>query len=143
MQAAILVGSLGSLFGGQDFLALDTGQTIIRHQRVALPMPSTVIDYVNLLGCCEPAMLTFTNLQGRDIGDNNPQDANSVGILGDNLIIIHPAVDIPGTDPAKTAGVDRDFDVKPTGVDIDTDAWAMDTYVPVENNAIVIDGLKQ
>jgi hypothetical protein len=63
------------------------------------------------------------------------------------LIIIHPAVKIPGvdttTDPAETAGVDPDFDVEPTGVDMDTNAWAMDTNVPVDGNAIVIDGLKQ
>jgi hypothetical protein len=67
-------------------------------------MPPTVINHVNLLGQHEPAMLTFNNQQGRDIGDNNSQDANSVEILDDNLIIIHPAVEIPGvdttTDPA-------------------------------------------
>ena len=45
-------------------------------------------------------------------------------------------------DPAETAGVDPDFDVKPTGVDMDTVAWAMDTDVPVDSNAIAIDGLK-
>ena len=145
-QAAILVGSLGNLSGGQVFLALDTGHTIIRHQWVALPMPPVVIDCVNLVGWCKAAMLTFTNWQGRDIGDSNPQDANSVGILDDNSIIIHPAMEIPGvdmtTDPAKTAGVDPDFDVKPTGEDMDTNAWAIETDVPVYNNAIVIDGLK-
>ncbi len=110
-------------------------------------MPPAVIDRVNLLGWREPAMLTFTNWQGRDIGDNNPQDANSVGILDDDLIIIHPAIDIPGvdttTDPAKIAGVDPDFDVEPTGVDMDTNAWTMDIDVPVDNNAVAIDGLKQ
>ncbi len=47
------------------------------------------------------------------------------------------------TDPAKIAGVDPKFDVEPTAVDVDTDAWAMDTDVPVDNNAIAIDGLKQ
>jgi hypothetical protein len=46
-------------------------------------------------------------------------------------------------DPAEIAGVDHDFDVQPTGVDMDTDAWAMDTNVPVDNNAIMIDDLKQ
>ncbi len=110
-------------------------------------MPPAVIDRVNLLGKCKPAMLTFTNWQGRDIGDNSPQDPNSVEILHDNLIIIHPAMEIPGVDttmdPAETAGVDPDFDVKPTGVDITTDAWAMDTNVPVDNNAVAIDGFKQ
>jgi hypothetical protein len=73
MQAAILVGSSGILSGGQVFLALDTSHTIIRHQWVALPMPPAVINHVNPLGRHEPAMLTFTNQQGHDIGDNNPQ----------------------------------------------------------------------
>ncbi len=64
-------------------------------------------------------MLTSTSPQGPDIGDNNPQDANSVGILDNNSIIIHPAMEILGVnrtmDPAKIAGVDPDFDGKPTG----------------------------
>jgi hypothetical protein len=89
-------------------------------------MPPAVIDSVNLLGWSKPAMLTFTNRQGWDIGDNNPQDANSVEILDDDLIIIHPAADIPGvdttTDSAEIEGVDANFDVKPTGVDLDTNA---------------------
>ncbi len=54
-------------------------------------------------------MLTFTNRQGRDIGESNPQDADSVEILDDKSIIIHPAIAIPGvdetTDSAKIAGV--------------------------------------
>jgi hypothetical protein len=144
---AILVGSSGNLSGGQDFLALDTSHTIIRHQWVALPMPPTVIDRIYLLAWRKPAMLTFSDRQGRDIGDSNPQDANSVGILDDDLIIIHPAVEIPGvemtTDSAEIAGVDPDFVSKPTGVDMDTNAWAMDTDVPVDDNAIAINGLEQ
>ncbi len=72
MQATILMGSLGNLSGGQIFLALDTGHTTIMHQWVALPMPPAVIDRVSLLGQREPAMLTFTNWHGQDIGDNNP-----------------------------------------------------------------------
>ncbi len=83
-----MVASLGGLSSGQVFLALDTGHTVIRHQWVALPMPPAVIDCINLLGRLEPAMLTFTDWQGRDISDNNPQDADSVGILEDNLVII-------------------------------------------------------
>ncbi len=147
-RAATLLGSLGNLSGGQVFLALDTSHTIIRQQWVALPMLPTVIDCVHLLGQRKPTMLTFTDQQGRDIGDSNPQDASSVEILDDNLIIIRPAVEIPGvdetTDPAAdVAGVGPDFDVKPTGVDMDTDVWAMDTDVPVDIKAIMIDGLKQ
>jgi hypothetical protein len=69
-------------------------------------------------------------------------------MLDDDLIIIHPAVEIPGvdetTDPATDiAGVDPDIGVEPTGVYMDTNAWAMDTNVPVDNNAIAIDDLKQ
>jgi hypothetical protein len=43
------LGNSGNLSGGQMFLALDTGATMIRHQWVVLPMPSSVIDRVNLL----------------------------------------------------------------------------------------------
>jgi hypothetical protein len=101
-RAAILVGSWGNLSRGRFFLALNSGHTIIRHQWAALPMPPAVIDHVNLLGWYKPALLTFTDQQGRDNGDSNPQDANSVGILDDNLIIIHPAVEIPGVDETHT-----------------------------------------
>ena len=91
-----------------------------------------MIALICLVGASLPRSL-FTNRHGRDIGDNNPQDANSVGILDDDLIIIHPAVEIPGvdttTDPAEIAGVDPNFDVEPTGVDVDTNARAMDTDV--------------
>jgi hypothetical protein len=143
-KAAILLGSSGNLSGGQVFLALDTSHTVIRHQWVALPLPPMVIDCVNLLGWCDPTMLTFTNRQDHDIGDNNPQDVNSVENLDDDSVIIYPAIEIPGvdetTDPAGIAGEDPDFDVEPTGVDMDTVAWAMDTNVPVDNSAIAIDG---
>ncbi len=146
-QAAILVGNSGKLFGGQVFLALDTGHTIIRHQWVALPMLPAEIDRANLLGQRKPAMLTFINRHIRDISDDNPQDANSVGILDDDSIIIHPAMEIPGvdmtTDPAETAGVDPDFDVESMGLDMDTNVWAMDTNVLFDDNAVTIDGIEQ
>jgi hypothetical protein len=79
--------------------------------------PALVVDCANLLGWREPAMLTFTNQQGRDISDSNPQDADSDGILDDNSIIIHPAIEIPGMDvtmdPVEIAEVDPDFDIEP------------------------------
>ena len=68
-RAAILLGNSGNLSGGQLFLALDSGQTIVRHQWVVLPVPPAVIDCVNLLGINEPSILTFTNRHGQDIGD--------------------------------------------------------------------------
>jgi hypothetical protein len=58
-QAAILVGSLGNFSGGQTFLALDTGHTIIRHQWVALPMLPAVIDwYICLVSASLPCPLS-------------------------------------------------------------------------------------
>jgi hypothetical protein len=103
-------------------------------------MPSAVIERVYDLGRCEPAILTFTNQQGRDISDSNPQDADPGGVLDDDSVIIYPAVKIPGMDvtvnPAEIAGVDPDFIVEPTGVD-------MDINVPVEDTAIAVNGLKQ
>jgi hypothetical protein len=69
-QAAILLGHSGNLSGGQIFLALDTGHTIIWHQWVVLlPMPPAVIARVNLLGKAEPSILTFTDQNGWEIGD--------------------------------------------------------------------------
>ncbi len=92
-------------------------------------------------------MLTFTDWHGQNIVDNNPQDVNSVGVLDCNSIIIHPVIEIPGVDttmdPAETAGENPDFDVEPTGVDMDTNAWAMDTNVPFDNNSVAVDGLEQ
>ncbi len=56
-------------------------------------------------------------------------------------------MEIPGvdatTDPAEIAGVDPDFDNVLNGVDMNTNAWAMATNIPVDNNAIAIDGIKQ
>jgi hypothetical protein len=43
-RAAILLGNSGNLSGGQLFIALDSGQTIVRHQWVVLPVPPAVID---------------------------------------------------------------------------------------------------
>jgi hypothetical protein len=69
-RGAIFLGNSGNLSGGQLFLALDTGATMIRHQWVVLPMPTSVIDRVNFIGQREPSILTFTNQHGQDIGEN-------------------------------------------------------------------------
>ena len=60
--------------------------------------------------------------------------------MDNDAVLIYPAVKIPGVDEtvnsAEIAGVDPDFIVEPTGVDMDTD-------VPVEDTAIAVNGLKQ
>jgi hypothetical protein len=50
---AISMGPSGNLSGGQRFLTLDTGKMIVQNHWKELPMPSAVIDRVNLLGHAE------------------------------------------------------------------------------------------
>ncbi len=98
------------------FLASDTGHTINRYQWVLLPMPPTVIARVNLFGKDEPSILTFTDRQGREIGDH-PQDVEPSGNDDDSVVNLISDV-IPGVDPtpdevAEFPGVDTDFDAEP------------------------------
>jgi hypothetical protein len=111
-RAAISLGNSGSLSGGQLFLALDSGQTIVRHQWVVLPVPPTVIDCVNLLGKNEPSILTFTNRHGQGIGDL-AQDFEPCADEDDNSFVAYPNDELPEVDvqsgDAELPGVDTDF----------------------------------
>ncbi len=130
----------GNLTGGQLFLALDTGVIVTKHQWVVLPMPLLVIDHVNILGWHEPSILTFTNRHGQNIGDNS-QDADSSWNEDEESIVEYPT-NTPGvaldTENAELTGVDPDFAVKPSGVEMDSEAQG---YVPEEHNRV--DGLGQ
>ncbi len=125
-RAAISLGNSGNLSGGQLFLALDSGQTIVRDQWVVLPVPPAVIDRVNLLGKNEPSISTFTNWHCQDIGDL-AQDFEPCADEDDNSFVAHPNDKLPGVDvqsgDAELPGVDTDFDAKPTGVEVDTEAY--------------------
>jgi hypothetical protein len=136
-RGAILLGNSGNLSSGQMFLALDTGATMIRHQWVVLPMPSSVIDCVNFIGWREPSILTFTNRHGQDIGEN-PQDTGLDGIEDLESVVADPTGNTGVFDGNNIAGVDQDFAVEPTGVDIDE---AFEAYVPLEH-AEPEDGLR-
>ncbi len=71
-RGAISMGPSGNLSGGQRFLALDTGKMTVRNCWKELPMPSAVINRVNLLGHAKRSLLVFTDCQGRVIGDYTP-----------------------------------------------------------------------
>ncbi len=135
-RAGILLGNSGNLSGGQLFLALDSGQTIVRHQWVVLPVPPAVIGHVNVLGINEPSILTFTNQHGQDIGDL-AQDFEPRVDEDDNSFVAHPNDKLPGVDmhwgDVELPGVDADFDAKPTGVEVDTEAYG---DVPQEQNKL-------
>jgi hypothetical protein len=136
-RATILLGSLGNLSGGQIFLALDTGHTIVWHQWVVLPMPPAVIARVTLIGKAEPSILTFNNRRGHEIGDH-PQDFDPAGdddSAGKLILDVIPGVDPAPEDDAELSGVDTDIDAKPTGVEVDSN------YAPQKLNEV--DGLKQ
>jgi hypothetical protein len=125
MRAAISLGNSGNLSGCQLFLALDSGQIIVRHQWVVLPVPPAVIDRVNVLGKNEPSILTFTK-RGQDIG-GLAQDFEPCADEDDNSFVAHPNDKLPGVDvqlgDAELPGVDKDFDAEPTGVEVDTEAY--------------------
>ncbi len=135
-RAAILLGNSGNLSGGQLFLVLDSGQTIVRHQWVVLPVPPAVIDRVNLLGINEPSILTFTNRHGQDIGDL-AQDFEPCADEDEDSIVPHPNGELTGVDvhsgDDELQGVDTDFDTEPTGVEVDTEAYG---DVPQEQNKV-------
>ncbi len=106
--------------------------------------PSTapaVIDRVNLFGKNEPSILTFTSRHGQDIGDL-AQDFEPCTDKDDNSFVAHPNDELPGVDvqsgDAELPGVDTDFDDKPTGVEVDTEAYG---DVPQEQNKVY--GLRQ
>ncbi len=132
-RAAILLGNSGNLSGGQIFLALDTGHTIIWHQWVVLPMSPAVIARVNLLGKAEPSILTFTDWHGREIGDYpreqepvEDDDAPVMQYIDDVL----PAIEAQdeseisgvGTEPTgkSTGEPNGEPFVEPTGVEVDS-----------------------
>ena len=72
---AIALGPSTTLMTSYLFMALDTGQIINRAQFTEIPMTESVINCVNKLGSSEPAMLTWTNCRGKDIGNGPLWDA--------------------------------------------------------------------
>ncbi len=130
------MGNTDKLSGGLLFLALDSGQTIVRHQWVVLPVSPAVIDCVNLLGKNEPCILTFTNRHGQDIGDL-AQDFEPCADEDNDSFVAHPNDELPVVDlqsgDAELPGVDTDFDAKPTGVEVDTEAYG---NVPQDKNKV-------
>jgi hypothetical protein len=138
-RARISLGTSGNLTSGQLFLALDTGTIVTRHQWVVLPMSLLVIDWVNFLGWCEPYILTFTRRHDQNIGEIL-QDADSAGNEDEESIVEYPT-NTPGVadvENAELTGVDLDFAVESTGVEMDSEAQG---YVPEAHNEI--DGLGQ
>ena len=131
-RRAISMGPSGNLSGGQRFLALDTGKLIVRNRWKELPMPSAVINRVNVLGRTERSMLVFTDRLGRVIGNYTPTE-NVAGeedesIVNDLYSSIPPApAGMPGVSSVEEGSADEISGVdlpdvavvnEPTGVDM-------------------------
>jgi hypothetical protein len=89
------MGPSGNLSGGQCFLTLDTDKLIVRNRWKELPMPSAVIDRVNVLGRAERSMLVFTYRHGCAIGNYtsmvNEAGAKDESVVNDLYSYIPPA----------------------------------------------------
>jgi hypothetical protein len=133
-RAAISMGPSGNLSGGHCFLALDTGKMIVRNRWKELPMPTAVIDHVNVLGRTKRSLLVFTDRQERIIGDYAPTTVEQTDAEEDESVIadlyssIPPAPDVtPGVSSIDEGRADNipgeelpDVAVlhEPTGVDM-------------------------
>ena len=60
-RGTISMGPSRNFSGGQRFLTLDTGKMIGRNRWKELPMPSAVINRINVLGHAERSILVFTD----------------------------------------------------------------------------------
>jgi len=102
--AAISMGPSGNLSGGQRFLALDTGKMIVRNHWKELPMPTAVIDRVNVLGRTERSLLVFNDRQGGVIGDYAPSTVEEADAEEDESVVADLYSSIPPA-PDVTPGV--------------------------------------
>jgi hypothetical protein len=127
-RVAISMGPYGNLSGGHHFLALDTGKMIVRNRWKELPMPTAVIDRVNVLGWAKRSLLVFTDCQRRPIGDYASTTVEQADTEEDESVVanlylsIPPAPDVtPGVSSIEIPGVDlADVAIlhEPTGVDM-------------------------
>ena len=136
-RGAISLGPSGNLSGGQRFLALDTGKIIVRNRWKELPMPSAVIDRVNLLGQAERPLLVFTDRHGRVIGDYTPNvsETDNASVLSFENDLHFPVPPLNSEMPGVFSGEEGDADELP-GVD------APDVAVIPEPTGVDMDGFE-
>jgi len=139
-RAAISMGPSRNLSGVHCFLALDSGKMIVRNRWKELPMPTAVIDRVNVLGWAERSLLVFTDCQGRVIGDYAPTTAEQADAEEDKSVIadlyssIPPAPDVtPGVSSIEEGSADDTPGVDLADVAVRHEPTGVDMGVPQEN----------
>jgi hypothetical protein len=145
-RAAISMGPSGNLSGGHRFLALDTGKIIVRNRWKELPMPTAVIDRVNVLGRTERSLLVFTDRQGRVIGDYAPTSVEQADVEEDESVVadlyssIPPAPDVtPGVSSIEEGSADDIPGVDVADVAVLHEPTGVDMSVPQSNTPQVFD----
>jgi hypothetical protein len=145
-RAAISMGPSGNLSGGHRFLALDTGKMIVRNRWKELPMPTAVIDRVNLLGRAERSLLVFTDRQGQVIGDYAPTSVEQADVEEDESVVadlyssIPPAPDVtPGVSSIEEGSADDIPGVDVADVAVLHEPTGVDMGVPQANTPQVFD----
>ena len=136
-KGAILLGPSGNLQGRYKFMALNTGQKIVRRSWDVIPMPDTVIACVNALGRDQLEQITFTDRHGRLIGDviipgEDVEEAKDAEIPGvDEGAVDH--VELPGVDVAEQQDIEAPQDVEIDDLDIDeANPAPIEDELPVE-----------
>jgi hypothetical protein len=84
-------------------MSLRSGEKITRYSWTLLPMPDTVIDWVNTLGLKEPEFLSFAGRRGRPLGELNAPAVDPV----DTLTGVDHGLDAVLEPPSLITGVDE------------------------------------
>jgi hypothetical protein len=110
-KGAISLGPSGNIQGGFKFMALNSGNKIVRRSWDVISLPDVVINRVNELGKDQPHLVTFTDRHGRLIGDMEIPGVDSTkdedGYFPGVDPVIADAIEIPGVDVAGPEALDE------------------------------------
>ena len=137
-----MLGPSGNVQGAHKFLLLTTMKVITRRAWNLLPMPTGVIERVHMIARDQPSLLTFTDLQGHEIGDTDPifhhpsTMHDEVDIPG----VIRDAVDILGVDdPPCTNAADGGSDGPALGNDVNVTPNITPTKLWIDEQPVVFE----
>jgi len=140
------MGPQGNLSGGHRFLALDTGKLIVQNRWKELPMPTAVIDRVNVLGRAKRLLLVFTDCRGRTIGDyahmpiEQADAEEDESVVADLYSSIPPAPDVtPGVSSIEEGSADNIPGVELPDVAVLHEPTGVHMGVPQANTPQVFD----
>jgi hypothetical protein len=74
---AIATKPTGNAQGGHWFYSLATGRMLDRRRWIPLPMPSNVIERINILAKASQAGMNFTNMRNELYDDNEDNESDS------------------------------------------------------------------